>query len=516
MKRTTFLLATNMLFLWLFIAKVATANIIPYPQKIIYDKGDFIVFPDTKMICDKELASMAQFYADIIEEIVGFPLKKDIIHTGSSISISIDKKSTLHEEGYTLNISSEKIELCSSSEKGIFYGLQSLRQLVSKRDSKVVFPVVSIEDFPVFSWRGLMLDVSRTFMSTLLVKRYIDLMAYYKLNTLHLHLIDDQGWRVEIKRYPKLTSVGSKFDAEFNEMGGYYNQDDIRELVEYAALRNITIVPEFELPGHECAAIASYPELSCSGMRPPIHPFFMGPGIHKEIFCAGKPEVYEFVFNVLDELLELFPSPVIHIGGDEVPKDEWKKCSYCQKKMQENTLANEEELQSYFVTQIGDYLKKKGRTLIGWDEILDGGKLKGDEYVMFWRGSLPTGILEGAAQKGFKIIASPTTHCYFDYTYDRINTKTVYTFNPVPTNASPAMAANIIGVQADFWSHIDRSEKRIDQQLFPRLFALSEVAWSSSESRNWDRFKKIAKAQNEKLRDMQVNCYYDKSIYILE
>ncbi len=515
MKKIIFFLVTGILLLGVLpVSESVMANLIPQPVKMVYGEGDFIISSDTRIVCSKDLASMEKFYAEIIEEVVGFPLKKDKGTSGSSILINIDKKITLPEEGYTLNISSGKVELSSSSEKGIFYGLQSIRQLVSKKPGgKITLPVVSIEDSPRFGWRGLMLDVSRTFMSTTLVKRYIDLMSYYKLNTLHLHLIDDQGWRVEIKRYPRLTTVGSKFDPEFNEMGGYYTQDDIRELVKYASLRNITIVPEFELPGHECAAIASYPELSCSGVRPPIHPFFMGPGIHKEIFCAGKPGVYEFVFNVLDELLALFPSPIIHIGGDEAPKDEWKKCSHCQKKMLENNLANEEELQSYFVTQIGDYLKKKGRTLIGWDEIMDGGKLKGDEYLMYWRGWVATKEIEEAAHKGFKIVSCPTSHCYFDYMYEHINTKSVYGYDPVPKNASPAIATHYIGVQANFWSHIDRSENTIDKQLFPRLFALSEIAWSSPENKNWERFKKSAWIHSERLRNMQVNCYYDKTVY---
>ena len=512
MKKTILFLVTSIIFGASF-PDLAIANIIPHPAKINYGEGNFIITADTRIICSKDLAAMENFYVEIIEDAIGFQLKKDKSPDGSVISISIDEKSTLPEEGYTLNISSEKVELNSSSVKGIFYGLQSLRQLVSRKSGKMIFPVVQIEDYPRFSWRGLMLDVSRTFMNPTLVKRYLDLMSYYKLNTLHLHLSDDQGWRVEIKRYPRLTTVGSKFDSEFNEMGGYYTQDDIRELVKYAASRNITIVPEFELPGHECAAIASYPELSCAGVRPKIHPFFMGTGIHKEIFCAGKDEVYEFVFNVIDELVELFPSPIIHIGGDEAPKDEWKKCSHCQQKMKENNLANEEELQSYFVTTVGDYLSKKGRRIIGWDEILDGGKLKGNEILMYWRGWLnPTWIKE-AAKKGFEIVSCPTTHCYFDYINEHVDSKRVYSYDPVPDDVSPELATKYIGVQANFWSHIDRNEKGIDKQLFPRLFALSEVAWSKPESKDWERFKKSAVTHNEKLRRMEVNCFYDKSIY---
>lgn len=426
--------------------------------------------------------------------------------------MKVDNNLTLPDEGYQIYISSEKVELSASSSKGIFYGIQILNQLIRKEAGKVVLPIVTIEDYPRFAWRGCMLDVSRTFMNKTLLKRYIDLMASYKLNVLHLHLIDDQGWRIEIKRYPRLTSVGSKFDAEFNEMGGYYTQEDIKELVEYASLRNISIVPEFELPGHESAAIASYPELSCRGVRPQIHPFLMGPGIHEEIFCAGKPQTYEFVYNVLDEIMALFPSKYIHIGGDEAPKAEWKKCEHCQQAIRANNLSNEEELQSHFVKKIGEYLSRKGRVLIGWDEIIDGGKLKGDEYIMYWWGWMAKEVAE-TARKGFKVISCPTTCCYFDYGYESINTNKVYMYEPIPLDTPESIAGNYVGVQANFWSHINRSERGIDKQLFPRLFALSEVAWCSPQNKNWQRFKGAAKAHCNRLREYQVDFYYDKSIY---
>ncbi len=488
-------------------------NVIPYPAKVVQGDGHFVISPDTKITFDKSLQPVEEFYTEVLETEFGFPLTKE---KGSKnlISLKMDEKFGFPEEGYKLSVTPEKVEILSSSPKGVFYGIQSLNQLVLKETGKkrVKLPVVTIEDHPRFNWRGCMLDVSRTFMNKTLLERYIDLMASYKLNVLHLHFSDDQGWRIEIKRYPRLTSVGSKFDAEFNEMGGYYTQDDIREIVKYASLRNVTIVPEFELPGHECAAIASYPELSCRGVRPQIHPFFMGPGVHNEIFCAGKPEVYDFIYNVFDELLELFPSKYIHIGGDEAPKAEWHQCSHCQKAISENHLKNEEELQSFFVQKIGNYLQKKGRLLVGWDEILDGGKLGGSETIMYWRGWGAKGV-EKAAQQGFKIISSPTTCCYFDYNYELINTKKVYMYEPVPEGTSDKIAENYIGVQANFWSHIDRCEDRIDQQLFPRLFALSETAWSDPQNKDWSRFKKTAKMQSEELRASQVNCYYDKSLY---
>ncbi len=490
-------------------------NIIPYPVQVTQGKGEFILTSNTTVICDQQLLDAGELYTDILNEVLGFSLRMEKkASKNPSILLTLDKKSTLPIEGYTLNISPEKVEISAPSSKGIVYGMQSLVQLISPQAGKkeIKLPEVEITDYPRFGWRGIMLDVSRTFMGKNLVKRYIDLMSLYKLNTLHFHFSDDQGWRIEIKKYPKLTTVGSKFDIEFNEMGGYYTQEDIRDLVAYAAQRNITIVPEFELPGHACAVLTSYPDLSCTGIPPGIHSFFKGPSVHKEILCGGKPEVYEFVNNVLDELIELFPSQYIHIGGDEAPKEQWKKCEHCQKKMRENNLTNEEQLQSYFVTQVGNHLRSKGRVLVGWDEILEGGKLTGDEVVMYWRSWAKTEA-EHAAAKGFKIISCPTSHCYFDYGYEAIDTKKVYLYDPVPEGTPQDVAANYLGVQANFWSHIAKSESRIDKQLFPRLFALSEVGWGNPENKNWERFKGLARIHNELLRSLHVNGSYDDTIY---
>lgn len=515
MNKPIYFLAICACFLMESISLYATdIKIIPYPSKVTKGSGEFAITRDTKISCDKELSEIAAFCSDAVREVSGIQLP--VIHkkkTENAIVLKIDKKQNLPEEGYTLRIDPGTVEISASSVKGIFYGLQSLRQLMPARSATkdIKLPAVEIEDSPRFGWRGLMLDVSRTFMDKTLVKRYIDLLALYKLNVLHFHLTDDQGWRVEIKQYPKLTQIGSKFDPKYNAIGGYYTQDDIRELVRYAAARNITIVPEIEMPGHECAAIASYPELSCANVRPEIHTFLEGPSVHREIFCAGKPEVYTFIFNVLDEVMELFPSQYIHIGGDEAPKDEWKKCPHCQKAIKENQLNNEEELQSHFVKRIGEYIRSKKRILIGWDEIIEGKKLSGDEVIMFWRGWINKEINQHAS-RGFKIIASPTTHCYFDYPYKNIDTKKIYEYEPVPAGVSPAIAANYIGVQANFWSHIDRSEQRIDKQLFPRLLGLAETAWCSSGNKDWKRFCSIARDHTERLRACYVNCYPDDSI----
>ncbi|MFK2177824.1 beta-N-acetylhexosaminidase [Bacteroides fragilis] len=491
-------------------------GLIPYPMQMKQEKGQFVFTPQTKISCDKELKAQSLFYEEILETGLGF----DLINSGKSSSqvyLNLDEKLELPEEGYQLNVTRDEIKIDAPTSKGIFYGLQSLLQLLEPNAAKqmATVPLTSIEDFPRFGWRGVMLDVSRTFMSVNLVKRYIDLMASYKLNVLHFHLTDDQGWRIEIKKYPRLTSVGSRFNPEFNEMGGYYTQEDIKELVAYAAQRNVTIVPEIDLPGHTCAAIAAYPDLSCRSLRPLIHPFVMGPGIHEEILCAGKPEVYDFIYGVLDELMVLFPSEYIHIGGDEAPKREWKQCLNCQKMIKENGLNNEEELQSHFVKKIGNYLADKGRKLVGWDEIMEGGKLSGNEVIMYWRGWVGNQVADHAKQN-FKIVSSPTSHCYFDYSYNAINTQKVYSFEPIPVDIPADKRSNYIGVQANFWSHLDRAESRIDNQLFPRLFALAEIGWTAPDKKDWSRFRNFARIHSEYLRAQNVNVHYDKQLYYPE
>jgi hexosaminidase len=503
------LMAITLLIL-LNIGTAQNVNMIPCPSHMEVSGGEFTISPSTIIVAPGQLNEIAGIFSEKLKEVVGFkPVISPAGAPDGNILLSSGSSKT-GEESYELIISPAGAEIRSGSATGIFYGLQTIIQLlITSGNNKL--PCVEIQDAPRFAWRGVMLDVSRTFMPVNLLKRYIDLFALYKLNVLHLHLTDDQGWRIEIKQYPLLTEVGSKFDAKYNCMGGYYSQDDIRDLVRYAQLRNMTIVPEIELPGHACAAIASYPWLSCSGKRTEIHTFFEGPSVHKEILCAGKPEVYRFIFNVLDEITELFPSEYIHIGGDEAPKDEWKKCRLCQETMKGNGLDNEEELQSYFVKRIGEYLRSKHRTLIGWDEIYDGGKLKGDEVLMFWRGWKADSI-ETAAARGFKIVSCPTTCCYFDYDYDKTNTRKVFDYEPVPENINPGISANYLGVQANFWSHIDRSEYNIDKQLFPRLMGLAETAWSMPGKCTWESFRITAEKNTEYLKNKQINVYDDQSL----
>jgi len=500
-------------------------EVIPQPRQTKLCEGVFDVGKDVNIICQKELNDVVSLFNKRLSDVMGltFPVETKggsngniTLKVAPAIAEKEGKKSSELQEGYALVINPSCIRIEASAVEGVFYGLQTLQQMIlNSKDGKI--PCCSIADSPRFAWRGVMLDVSRTFMPVNLLKRYIDLFAEYKLNVLHLHLTDDQGWRIEIKQYPRLTLVGSKFAPEFNCMGGYYTQDEIRELIRYANLRNITIVPEIDMPGHMCAAIAVYPELSCTGEIPLIHPHLEGPGIHEEVFCAGKESTYQFIFNVLDEIMSLFPTTYIHIGGDEVPKAYWKACPDCQKMIADNQLKDEEELQSYFVSRLGTYLREKGRTLVGWDEIIDGGKLTGNEVIMYWRTRNQTEV-EKAIKSGFRVVCTPRSHCYFDYSYDEvknqspvpISTQKIFEYEPVMEGTPEE---NYIGVQANFWSHIDRSEYNIDKQLFPRLLGLAETAWSLPNKKDWEHFKEITRKDIDRLKTIDdVNVYNDLSL----
>ena len=334
-----------------------------------------------------------------------------------------------------------------------------------------------------------MIDYSRTFWNMSHTKKYIDAVSYYKMNKLHMHLTDDQGWRIDIDKYPALTEKASRFDTVYHEpqeREGYYSKDDIRELVRYAETRNVELIPEIEMPGHTTEVFAAYPELSCTGDTLSIHPFFKGPGIHKEIFCAGREETFRFLENVLSEVTELFPSPYVHIGGDEAPKAMWQTCPDCQKVMEEYDMKDEDELQSWFISRIEEYLNSKGKKLIGWDEIMEGGLSK-TATVMYWRGRNEQTPLIAASQ-GNDVIMTPTSHCYFDYSYQTISTEKVYSYNPLPDNLDKQYSEHILGVQANFWSHIDRTEPKMDRQIFPRLLAMAEVGWAEGLNKNWENF----------------------------
>lgn len=322
-----------------------------------------------------------------------------------------------------------------------------------------------------------------------------------------MHLTDDQGWRLEINKYPDLTEKASKFDTiyrEPKEREGYYSQEDIRELVRYAKDRNIEIIPEIEMPGHSSEVFSAYLGLSCTEDTLSIHPFYQGPHVHEEIYCAGKEATFEFLEDVLSEVIDLFPSEYIRIGGDEALKGKWRSCLDCQRVIKKYGLKDEDELQSWFVWRIEKFLNSKGKKLIGWDEIIEGG-LSETATVMFWRGGMED-LLLTAVNQGNDIIMSPTTHCYFDYPYDRISVEKVYSFEPLSAKLKNVNAKHILGMQANFWSHIDRTEPGMDRQIFPRLVALAEAGWTDNQNKGWDDFSFRLKHHYTSLE--LLNIYY--------
>ena len=496
--------------------------IIPQPAAITQTEDAFYLNTKTKIVCSGELGSQAEYLADFLEPATGFsPEIIEESHKKNVISLSLDSSlNDLGKEGYNLEVQRKRINITAFSESGIFYGIQTLRQLLPVQiESKNIIgeihswkiPCVSLTDNPCYKWRGLMIDCSRTFWSKEYIKRYIDLLALYKMNILHLHLVDDQGWRIEIKKYPELTNQGAFFPEKYDEPAerqGFYTQNDIKEIVTYASERNVTIIPEIEMPGHVLSALSVFPHLSCEGGPFEIHPFFEGPGIHKDIYCAGNEKVFSFLESVLDEVIQLFPAEYIHIGGDEAPKDRWEKCPKCQERIMVEGLKDEFELQSWFIKRIEKYINQKGKKLIGWDEILEGG-LSETASVMYWRGWLEE-VPEEVVKQGNYLIMSPTSHCYFDYDYKTISTKKVYEFNPVPEILEDSVSHLILGGQANFWSHIDRTEQGFDRQIFPRILALSEVLWSTMEVRNWERFENKLQTHDKRLEELNVNIYHEK------
>ena len=494
-------------------------SIIPRPLKMERGEGEFVLSAETVILAAEGTESAAEFLAGRLAPATGFGFQVKPL-TGSperqnSIVLRIEPAlNSLGPEGYSLQVLENRIMISASSPAGIFYGCQSLRQLLppaiesrEKMDNlRWSIPSLKIEDSPRFAWRGFMLDCSRTFQSVEYLKRNIDLLSLYKLNVFHLHLTDDQGWRVAIERYPELTAIGARFPERWHKPGGFYTRAELAGLVDYAARRNVRIVPEIEMPGHSLAALACHPELSCSGGPFEIYPFFQGPGIQENIFCAGKEATFEFLENILKEVADIFPGEYIHIGGDEAPKAAWKKCPDCQARIRAAGLKDEEELQSYFIRRIEKVLMKYDRRLIGWDEILQGG-LAPEATVMSWRG-MEGGV--AAAKAGHAVIMSPTSHCYLDYTHEETPVEKSYAFEPVPASLSPDKARHILGLQGNMWTHIATDEPAVDRQVFPREIALAEAAWTAPELRDWPDFSRRL-AENLKRLDALGVGYYGKT-----
>ena len=496
-------------------------NIVPLPVSVKEQSGEFNINSDTKLfIKGNGLDKEAAYFNDYLQQFYGFKLQTTSKVVKGTIVLHYEKAGSDGPDAYHLDIEPGKIEVSGDSASGVFYALQSLIQLLPVPDSGInlealAVPCADIHDHPRFAYRGLHLDVGRHFFSADFIKKYIDLMAHYKYNTFHWHLTEDQGWRIEIKRYPLLTTVGSQrketmTDKDFDPYkgdgtpyGGFYTQDQIRDVVKYASDRHITIIPEIEMPGHALAALASYPYLGCTG-----GPYDVGTkwGVFDDVFCAGNDSVFTFLEGVLDEVMELFPSKYIHIGGDECPKTRWKTCPKCQKRMHDLGLKDEGELQSYFVQRVEKYLNSKGRSIIGWDEILEGG-LAPNATVMSWRGE-EGGI--AAAKQHHDVVMTPGKYLYFDHYQADPKTEplaiggflpvdTVYSYERYSKELTPEEAHYVLGAQGNVWTEYMKTSDYVEYMVFPRALALAEVNWTPRGQRNYSDFLSRTRAQQEKL-----------------
>lgn len=489
------------------------AGIVPAPVSVKKSSGEFVLSQQTVLLADSVNDKTVAFFTGYLQNKLMLHAAVKINNGASTVNAIVFTSAgtdNLPAEGYRLTITPQQV-IIAGKGAGLFYGLQTLIQLIPADKAAVVkLPCVQIEDYPRFGYRGLMLDVCRHFFSVEFIKKTIDLMAYYKMNTFHWHLTDDQGWRIEIKKYPRLTDIGSQRaqtvignyhdrtpqQYDNTPYGGYYTQDQIRDVVKYAADRYINIVPEIEMPGHSQAAIAAYPELSCD----PDKSYKVAEtwGVFHDVYCPSD-KTFAFLQDVLTEVMDLFPSKYIHIGGDEVPKDSWKNSPFCQKLMKKLRLKNEEELQSYFVQRMEKFVNSKGRSIIGWDEILEGG-LSPNATVMSWRGEAG-GI--AAAQQNHNVIMTPGTNgLYIDHSQGKTGLEPlsiggndplskIYSYNPIPALLTADQQKYIIGVQANMWTEYIPTEIKAEYMLYPRVLALSEIAWSPLVNKNYRDFAEV-------------------------
>ena len=498
-------------------ATVASAqvNVIPQPAQVKIKQGQFTLNKSTQIVVDRSTKPVGEYLAKVLRKSTGYklPVVQAASGAGNSIIIWAGGDAELGKESYKLNVTPDVVTIISPTANGAFYGMQTLRQLfpAEVESPKVVknvrwsAPVCEIIDFPRFAWRGMHLDVGRHMFSVEDIKKYIDLLAMHKMNKFHWHLTEDQGWRIEIKKYPKLTTVGSKRDAtpipanrkklDGKKYGGFYTQKEVREIVAYAKARYVTVIPEIDIPGHTQAVLAAYPKLGCTGGPYKVRTMW---GISREVLCAGNPEVYKVMKDVFDEVLELFPSKVIHIGGDECKKKRWKACPKCQAMIRKKKLRGEKGLQSYFIKEMEKYLNSKGRKIIGWDEILEGG-LAPNAMVMSWRGV--KGGLRAARMKHY-VVMSPGSHCYLDhYQCGKPWTEPpawgghsplskTYSFEPIPRRFPEDFKKYILGVQGNVWTEYMPTFKQVLYMAYPRGSAISEVGWSQKSRRNYKDFRK--------------------------
>ena len=514
--------------------------IIPAPVSLILLKGNF-VFSDKSRIILSTLNSETKLAAEFLAQLVKNPTGLELpIEEGSKpvrrgVFMTLDTM-IKNNEGYLLTITPKKIIIQAKSAAGLFYAVQTIRQLLPvevenqsfKEDLVLSVPACEIKDEPRFTYRGMHLDVGRHMFPVSSIKRYIDMIAFNKMNTFHWHLTEDQGWRIEIKKYPKLTEIGAfrketlvghlrqkpnVYDGKV--YGGFYTQDEVKEVVAYARSRFVTVIPEIEMPGHALAALASYPELSCTG-----GPFEVGTkwGISEDVYCAGKEQTFNFLQDVLTEVIDLFPGKYIHIGGDECPKTRWEKCPLCQKRMKEEGLKDEHELQSYFIQRMEKFLSSKGRNIIGWDEILEGG-LAPEATVMSWRGT--SGGIAAAKQK-HDVIMAPNSHVYLDYYQCEpdgqplgiggyLPLEKVYSYNPLPEELTPEEQKFILGIQGNVWTEYISTPEHIEYMAYPRAFAIAEIGWTPERLKDFDDF--LARLEVMKKRYDAIDINYFKGEY---
>ena len=512
-------------------AQTADYGVVPMPQRIEMQRGDpFVLDADVQILAGEGLQQEASFLQVYLKELNGLslPIVQKRQKKVNYIELTLSPKVT-EPEGYVLTVNKKGITIAGESAAGVFYGIQTLRKSLFA-DSIVYsqnLPAVRITDAPRFSWRGMHLDCSRHFFPVAFVKKFIDLLALHNMNVFHWHLTDDQGWRIEIKKWPRLTTVDSQrsgtiigTNSDLDDgipYGGYYTQAELREVVAYAAARHITIVPEIDMPGHMLAALAAYPELGCTGGPYQVGHYW---GVYKDVLCVGNPRVYEFVQDVLTEVMDIFPSKVIHIGGDETPSEKWQHCKKCDeiyiKKTLEGRVAGQVEgdsdgprtmpeypyeemvrsvLQPYFTNKVFNILASKGRRALGWDEILDGAPQ--DAMIMSWRGTAPGAK---AAEAGHDVVMAPTTHCYFDYQQVEdtqfepsrcggfIPIERVYSLDPAPESLSVEARSHILGTQANLWAEYMTNEQMVEYQALPRMSALAEVQWTQPEHKDYKAF----------------------------
>ena len=530
MKKIFVLISVMTMFLTTSVqAQTARYDIVPLPRNIALQQAPgFVLSEKTAIVYADGLAREAQFLKEYVEEMTRLQLsvrpyaKKGDAKGNIVLSIAAPaKKKPLvkpNEEAYTLTVSAKGVQLSGQTTAAVFRGIQTLRKsLPVVRDSEaatqVALPAVVIQDEPRFAYRGMHLDCSRHFFPIDFVKKYIDLIALHGMNKFHWHLTDDQGWRFEVKKYPKLTTIGgwrtgtvvgrnTPIDDGIRH-GGFYTQEECRDIVRYAAERHITVIPEIDMPGHMVAALAAYPEFGCTGGPYEVEHKW---GVFADVLCPGKEQTFRFVEDVLAEVIDVFPSEYIHIGGDECPRDRWKKCELCQKRIQQEGLqaegkqSAEDHLQGYFTKRVEQFLHTKGKRLIGWDELL-GCNVDNTSTIMSWRGAEPGAK---AAKLGHDVIMTPNKPMYFDhYQTDKRDgeplsiggnspSEAVYAFEPVAADLSPEEAKHILGVQANVWAEYIYSTQHVEYQILPRMAALAEVQWLQPEQKNFEAFRERA------------------------